>query len=174
MRHWFVTPDLGVLAKNSFSLRSTPQDIAVEFLGQIILICSQMWRDKTLRKRLAQLSIWNTVCVVVCVTLYFMPSPPGLDTKQTRGNNSLNKEKSFSDLRKSTCGDFRVTKYLVWTLRKWQKDITNHLKYELIFVRAGLFVCVRHNWSLFGLPLARDWSPLRTCQYLFLLGARKS
>ena len=41
-RDWFVTPDLEVFAKNSFSLGSTPQDMAVKFLGQIKLISLQM------------------------------------------------------------------------------------------------------------------------------------
>ena len=41
-RDWFVTPDLEVFAKNSFSLGSTPQDTAVKFLGQIKLIALQM------------------------------------------------------------------------------------------------------------------------------------
>ena len=39
---WFVTPDLEVFAKNNFSLGSTPQDMAVKFLGQIKLISLQM------------------------------------------------------------------------------------------------------------------------------------
>ena len=50
-----MTPDLGVLAKNSFSLRSTPQDMAVEFLGQIIPICSSLVpRRLSLMKMCAQ------------------------------------------------------------------------------------------------------------------------
>ena len=75
--------------------------MAVKLLGEIKLICSQMWRDKTLRKRFSPVISLNTVCVVVCVTLYFMPSPRGQDTKQTRVAISSSKF-SFSDLGNST------------------------------------------------------------------------
>ena len=65
-RDWFVTPDLELFAKNSFSLRSTPQDMAVKFLGQIKLICSQMWRDKTLTKRFSSV-IYLKYCMRSCM-----------------------------------------------------------------------------------------------------------
>ena len=65
-RDWFVTPDLEVFAKNSFSLRSTPQDMAVKFLGQIKLICSQMWHDKTLTKRFSPV-IYLKCCMRSCM-----------------------------------------------------------------------------------------------------------
>ena len=64
-RDWFVTPDLEVFAKNSFSLGSTPQNIAVKFLGQIKLISSQMCRDKTLRKRFSPV-IYLKYCMRSC------------------------------------------------------------------------------------------------------------
>ena len=83
-RAWLVRdtgPRATVFAENSFSLRSTPQDMTLKFLGQIKQISSQIWYDKTLRK-------WFSPVIYL---KYCIRSPPGLDTKQTRGRNFSNK-----------------------------------------------------------------------------------
>ena len=83
-RAWLVRdtgPRATVFAENSFSLRSTPQDMTLKFLGQMKQISSQIWYDKTLRKWLSP----------VIYLKYCIRSPPGLDTKQTRGRNFFNK-----------------------------------------------------------------------------------
>ena len=98
---------------------------------------------------------------------------------------------SFSDLAKSSCGDFRGSTRMVCRLRECQEGITGHLQachlskltgipeYELILPRAGLFdvplhrqeemfVCPKHRYNL-----GRNWRPLRTCQYPLHSGSRK-
>ena len=98
---------------------------------------------------------------------------------------------SFSELAKSSCGEFRGSTRMVCRLRECQEDITGHLQachlskltgipeYELILARAGLFdvplhrqeemfVCPKHRYNL-----GRNWRPLRTCQYPLHSGARK-
>ena len=126
----------------------TLQDIAVKFLGQIKHFSLQIKRDESLTKRFNPVQIK----VEICVTLNFIPSPSGLDTKQTRGNMATDTVKcSFSGFGKSSCGGFRGSDR-VCRLRECQEDkfITIHLKtchlsklsgtmeYELILVRAGL------------------------------------
>ena len=54
-----------------------------------------------------------------------------------------------------------------------RKDITNHLKYELIFVRAGLFVCVRQLIIIWAATDSK-LSPFKDVSTSFLFGARKS
>ena len=84
------------------------------------------------------------------MTLNFIPSSPGLDTKQTGGKLATDTVKSsFSGFGKSSCGGFRGSD-TVCRLRECQEDITIHLKtchlsklsgmmeYELILVRTGL------------------------------------
>ena len=165
----------------------TLQDIAVKFLGQIKHFSLQIKRDESLTKRFNPVQIK----VEICVTLYFIPSPPGLDTKQTRGNMATDTVNcSFSGFGKSSCRGFRGSD-TVCRLREFQEDITIHLKtchlsklsgmmeYELILIRAGLFdvpphrqeemfVCPKHRHNL-----GRNWRPLRTCRYPLHSGARK-
>ena len=74
--------------------------------------------------------------------LVFMPSPTRLDTKK-QGVEIPFTKCSFSDLAKSTYY------YSVCTLRNVRK-IMNRLKYELIFVRVGLFyVPSQHQEEMF-------------------------
>ena len=65
----------------------------MKFLGQIKHFSLQIKRDESLTKRFNPVQIK----VEICVTLHFIPSPTGLDTKQTRGNMATDTVKfSFS------------------------------------------------------------------------------
>ena len=88
---------------------------------------------------------------------------------------------SFSELAKSSCGEFRKSPNIVRKLLECKDDITGHLQachlsrlvgkieeYELILVRAGIFdfppnqlekmwICPKHRYNL-----GRNWRPLRT------------
>ena len=99
---------------------------------------------------------------------------------------------SFSDLRKSKCGDFRGAPFVVRRLLECKNDITGHLQschlsklvgsveeHDLILMRAGKFdlpthqqesmwICPKHRYNL-----GRNWRPLKTCQYPLHSGARK-
>lgn len=98
---------------------------------------------------------------------------------------------SFSELRKSSCGDFRGCEFVVRRLVECKDDITSHLQschlsklignveeHDLILMRAGKFdlpthqfecmwICPKHRYNL-----GRNWRPLRTCQYPLHSGAR--
>ena len=100
---------------------------------------------------------------------------------------------SFSELAKSSCGEFRKSPNIVRKLLECKDDITGHLQacrlsrlvgkiqeYELILVRAGIFdfppnqlekmwICPKHRYNL-----GRNWRPLRTCQYPLHSGAKKA
>ena len=136
-RDWLVTRARGLgWAKNSISLRSTPLDMAVKFLA-IINTFLRKYDAIRGRKRFNP-AISLKYCMRSCMRdLVFMPSPTRLDTKK-QGVEIPFTKCSFSDLAKSTCGDFRGSIYSVCTLRNVRK-IMNRLKYELIFVRVGLF-----------------------------------
>ena len=57
-------------------------------------------------------------------------------------------------------------------MQKERKDITNHLKYEQMFVRAGLFVCVRQLiviWAATGSKL----SPFKDVSTSFFFRSNK-
>ena len=99
---------------------------------------------------------------------------------------------SFSELRKSKCGDFRGSPFVVRRLLECKDDITGHLQschlsklvgnveeHDLILMRAGNFdlpthqqecmwICPNHRYNL-----GRNWRPLKTCQYPLHSGARK-
>ena len=99
---------------------------------------------------------------------------------------------SFSELRKSKCGDFRGSPFAVRRLLECKEDITGHLQschlsklvgnveeHDLILMRAGKFdlpthqqecmwICPNHRYNL-----GRNWRPLKTCQYPLHSGARK-
>ena len=100
---------------------------------------------------------------------------------------------SFSELAKSSCGEFRKSPYIVRKLLECKDDITGHLQacclcslvgqieeFELILIRAGIFhfspnqlekmwICPKHRYNL-----GRNWRPLRTCQYPLHSGAKKA
>ena len=99
---------------------------------------------------------------------------------------------SFSELQKSSCGDFRGCPFVVKNLLESKDDIESHLRschlsklignveeHDLILMRAGKFdlsthqrecysICPKHRYNL-----GRNWRPLRTCQYPLHSGARK-
>ena len=99
---------------------------------------------------------------------------------------------SFSELRKSKCGDFHGSPFVVGRLLECKDDITGHKQschlsklvgsveeHDLILMRAGKFdlpthqqesmwICPKHRYNL-----GRNWRPLKTCQYPLHSGARK-
>ena len=98
---------------------------------------------------------------------------------------------SFSELAKSSYGEFRGSTRMMCRLRECQEGITGYLQachlskltgipeYELLLARAGLFdvplhrqeetfVCPKHRYNL-----GHNWRPLRTCQYPLHSRARK-
>ena len=131
----------------------TLQDIEEKFLGQIKHFSLQIKRDGSLTERFNPVQIKSEICV----TLNFIPSPPGLDTKQRRGNMATDTVKcSFSGFGKFSFGGFRGSD-TVCRLQECQEDITIHLKtchlsklpgmveYELVLVRVGLFDVPPHR-----------------------------
>ena len=99
---------------------------------------------------------------------------------------------SFSELRKSKCGDFRGSPFVVRRLLECKDDITGHLQschlsklvgnveeHDLILMKAVKFdlrthqqecmwICPNHSYNL-----GRNWRPLKTCQHPLHSGARK-
>lgn len=99
---------------------------------------------------------------------------------------------SFSELRKSSCGDFRGCPFVVKNLLECKDDIESHLRschlsklignveeHDLILMRAGKFDLSTHQRECYSIcpkhrhNLGRNWRPLRTCQYPLHSGARK-
>ena len=89
----------------------------------------------------------------------------------------------FSELRKSKCGDFRGSPFVVRRLLECKDDITGHLQschlsklvgsveeHDLILIhqQESMWICPKHRYNL-----GRNWRPLKTCQHPLHSGARK-